>query len=70
MNNDTARDFQEIQNELGCGDTAAAMLVLADAVRESVTFDRLSAENFGHELALALKNVLQESEIRVVSNNL
>ena len=41
-------------------DTAAAVLVLAMVMQEKHMFDGSSAENFGHELAIALKNVLSE----------
>ena len=45
--------------------TAAAILVLASSIEESAPFNRRNAENFGHELAMALKNVLQESTLQV-----
>lgn len=60
-----AEEFYEIRHHTGCNDTAAAILILADAIRDSATFSRSNAENFGHELALALKNVLSESTISV-----
>ena len=63
-------EFLEIKEQAGCDDTAAAVLVLAEAVRESTTFNRKNAENFGHELALALKDVLRESQVRIVNEGL
>ncbi len=59
-------DFLEIKDEARVDDTTAAILLLAEAIRDSSTFRRSNAENFGHELALALKNVLSESKIRIV----
>jgi hypothetical protein len=50
-------------------DTAAALLILAVYLNNSATFNRAGAENFGHELAMALKNVLQESQIRIVKES-
>jgi hypothetical protein len=56
-------DFIKARNEVECGEVAAAILVLAHAVNNH-SFD---SEGFGHELALSLKNVFQESEIKVSS---
>jgi len=67
MNNIFA-EYQEIKEELDCDDTAAAILVLAQAIQGSAAFSRSNAENFGHELAMALKNVLKESLIHVVTD--
>ena len=64
-----AEDYLEIKAELGCGDTAAAILLLAASIRDSGTFKSDNAQNFGHELACALKNVLEESKIQIVSRN-
>lgn len=65
MIGDVEADFEEIKDRTGVGDTAAAILVLASAIRDSQTFNRAAAENFGHELALALKNVIEESVLEV-----
>ncbi len=65
--NPTVEDFQEIKGQAGCDDMSAAILVLAEAVRGGATFNRSNAENFGHELALAVKDVLSESQIRIVN---
>lgn len=65
--NSIVEDFLEIKEEALCDDTAAAIILLADAIRESGAFTISNAENFGHELAIALKNVLQESQIRIVN---
>jgi hypothetical protein len=67
--NATVEDYFEIKEQAQCSDTAAAIILLSEAIRESATFGRSNAENFGHELALALKNVLQESKIRIESND-
>ena len=55
--------YIDIKERVGCNDIAAAILVLAENVEPA--FSRRGAENFGHELAMALKNVLQESQINV-----
>ena len=57
-------EFEEIRSTLGVADNTAALILLSYAIRDSATFNRLNAENFGHELALALKNVVSESVFR------
>lgn len=56
-------DFEEAQ-EATDDKIAAAILVLSKAIRDKRTIDVASGENFGHELALALKNALSESVVR------
>lgn len=63
--NPILEDYLDFKSNGECGDTAAALLVVAKAIKESSTFSRANAENFGHELALALKNVLSESTFSV-----
>lgn len=63
--NDLIKSFESVKEELQVDDTTAALLVLAEAVRRSATFNPVNAENFGHELALALKNVLKDGAIRI-----
>lgn len=46
-------------------ETAGAILVLAASIERNGTFNRNNAENFGHELALALKHVFENSTISV-----
>jgi len=46
-------------------ETAGAILVLAASIERSGTFNRSNAENFGHELALALKHVFENSSISI-----
>jgi len=65
----TVEDYLEVKEKTGCNDTAAAILVLADAVRHSTTFSPSNAENFGHELALAMKEVLSSTQIQIVSES-
>ena len=47
-------------------DTAAAILILAHTVSRLLNKD--TCETMGHELAMSLKNVLKESEIRIIKN--
>jgi len=65
MNNPTIEAYYEIKQRTDCNDVAAAILVLAQSIDGHTTFSRKGAENFGHELALALKNVLSESNLSV-----
>ena len=65
-------DFEQFREDVECtgksgrlSDTAAAILVLACAIERSATFNPCNAENFGHELALALKNVLKNESFQV-----
>jgi len=48
-------------SELTEDDTACAILTLASVINEKTLFDGASGANFGHELALALKNVAENS---------
>jgi hypothetical protein len=57
-------EFSEFQ-DAGVPDTAAAILVLASVIDRKPMLDRQSGENFGHELAVALKNVLEEKSFQI-----
>jgi len=59
-------DFEEVmlRGHLK-SETAGAILVLAASIERNGTFNRNNAENFGHELALALKNVFENSSISI-----
>lgn len=46
-------------------ETAGAILVLAASIERNGTFNRNNAENFGHELACALKHVFENSSISI-----
>lgn len=60
-------DFLNFTADYEVPPTAAAILVLASAVREAGTFtSRKTSELFGHELAMALKDVLECSQVRIV----
>ena len=63
---DEIESFEYFKANLVCDDISAAILVLAESVKNSATFNRYNAELFGHELALAMKNVFNESQIRIV----
>jgi len=58
-------DFEYVTEKLGVSQNTAALLVLAASVESAATFGQYKAENFGHELAMALKNVLSEQQLRV-----
>jgi hypothetical protein len=58
-------DFNEIKEKTGCDDVAAAILVLAKSVRDAAPFNQYNSQHFGHELACALKNVFENSEIKI-----
>jgi hypothetical protein len=59
-------DFEEVmlRGHLK-SETAGAILVLAASIERNGTFNRSNAENFGHELALALKNVFENTSISI-----
>ena len=57
------KDF-EFYNESISNPIACSILVLADKLNPEYLM-----ANFGHELALALKNVLEESTLKVNSEN-
>jgi len=61
------QDYLEIKSEIKISDNAAAILILADIIQDlpKSGFGNLMAE-YGHNLAMALKNVIQES---VISTN-
>ena len=63
----TVEEYFKVKSLTGCADTAVAILVLASAIRQSTTFSTSNAENFGHELYLALKAALSDSQIRIVN---
>ena len=58
-------DFTYVMEKLGVTQNTAALLVLAASVESASAFGKHKAENFGHELELALKNVLSEQQLRV-----
>jgi hypothetical protein len=62
-------DYAELVNDYSVTDSSAALLVLAEAIHclGSHTFQPAMHE-FGHELALSLKNVLKESILRTESD--
>jgi len=57
-------NFAELKS-FGVNDTASAILILAEAIKnlEKSYFEH-AMQQFGHELALSLKNVLEESVIK------
>jgi len=68
--NDEIEEFVHAKKQLGVDDITAAILVLASATRNSGgTMDRTGAENLGHEFAMALKNVFEESQIKASVEN-
>ena len=58
-------DFKWLMDEGVESETTAALLVLASSVERASVFSPSNAENFGHELALALKHVFEYSTINV-----
>jgi hypothetical protein len=59
-------DFEQVMQRGSLeSETAGAILVLAASIERTGTFSRSNAENFGHELALALKHVFEHSSISV-----
>jgi len=62
---ETLLDFEQVMEEGLRSEVAGAILVLAASIERSSTFSSSNAENFGHELALALKHVFGHSTVRV-----
>jgi hypothetical protein len=62
---DMTDDYDELVKDYQVTSTAAAILILADAITSlgNCPFQPAMHE-FGHELALSLKNVLKESVIQ------
>ena len=58
-------DFEYVVEKLGVSENAAALLVVAANISAAATFGKYKAENFGHELAMALKHVFERSTVRV-----
>lgn len=59
-------DFEQVMQRGHLeSETAGAILVLAASIERNATFNRNNAENFGHELALALKHVFENSSISI-----
>lgn len=58
---ETVEIFEDIRDQASVDDTTAAILTLAAAIRDgnSKINSERNAENFGHELAIALKDVLE-----------
>jgi hypothetical protein len=59
--------FKEVKEELGIDDTSASILVLASSIGD--IFCSGTLDDIGHELAMALKNVLKESKININNIN-
>ena len=63
---EACEDFQEVYEKSGAkSDVAVALLVLASRIERASTFSVSNAENFGHELACALKNVFEHASFNV-----
>ena len=62
---ETLDDFKWLMEEGVESETTAALLVLASSVERASVFSPSNAENFGHELALALKHVFEHSAINI-----
>jgi hypothetical protein len=63
---DACEDFHEVFEKTGArSEVAAALLVLASRIDRASTFSASNAENFGHELACALKHVLDHASFNV-----
>lgn len=58
-------DFRQVMEGGARSEVAAAILVLANSVERAGTFGRLNSEDFGHELAMALKHVFEQSTVRL-----
>lgn len=65
MDNTLAEIFADFRIEADGDSVAAAILVLAQVIDTKTVIDRTDAANIGHELALALKNVLSEGTLKV-----
>lgn len=61
----TLDDFKWLMEEGVESETTAALLVLAASLERASVFSPNNAENFGHELALALKHVFEHSTINI-----
>ena len=63
---DACEDFHEVFEKTGArSEVAVALLVLASRIERASTFSASNAENFGHELACALKHVLERASFSV-----
>lgn len=63
---DVCEDFHEVFEKSGAdSEVAVALLVLASRIERASTFSASNAENFGHELACALKHVLDHASFNV-----
>jgi hypothetical protein len=63
---DACEDFHEVCEKTGArSEVAVALLVLASRIERASTFSASNAENFGHELACALKHVLDHASFNV-----
>ena len=62
---ETLLDFNQVMEEGLRSEVAGAILVLAASIERASTFSQSNAENFGHELALALKHVFEHSSISI-----
>jgi hypothetical protein len=63
---DACEDFYEVFEKTGArSEVAVALLVLASRIERASTFSASNAENFGHELACALKHVLDHASFNV-----
>lgn len=58
-------DFRQVMKEGARSEVAASILVLANSVERASTFGPLNSEDFGHELAMALKHVFEHSTVKV-----
>jgi hypothetical protein len=66
---DACEDFHEVFEKTGArSEVAVALLVLASRIERASTFSASNAENFGHELACALKHVLDHASFNVNGN--
>ena len=61
--------FRRVHDELQLEPIATALLVLAEVIDRKHVFDKSSGENFGHELALSLKHVFENSRVSVDLSN-
>lgn len=63
MNEWYVERFKDVKEELEVDDTAASILVLASSIGD--IFSCGTFEEMGHELEVALINVLKESKINI-----
>lgn len=59
MLNDTIQSFRVLKKELSVDDNTAAILLLAEAVKETV-WDKNKFDQFGHELCLGIRHGISE----------